>query len=136
MDFQQFVQDIGCELQEILWNDVPCKPGGREIDGLEQELYGAVLVLGRLRSSVEALQNRLAEKQRRASWLEARVELYLHIADRANAWRHALELDGLRGVLDQDHASFQRRRQAYEGQLARVRELQNRLDGRLVDRAR
>jgi hypothetical protein len=52
----------------------------------------------------------------------------LHIADRANAWRYALELDGLRRCLHEDHASLQSRRRAYQTQLARVRALRQRLD--------
>ena len=138
MDFQQFVHKIGCELQEILWKDVPRKPARGEIDRLEQDLGRASFALGRLRSSVQVVQNRLAQKQRRARWLEAQVELYLHVADRANAWRYALELDIFRRTLQQDRASLQRRRQAYQAQLARVRLLRQRLErpGQLLDGVR
>jgi hypothetical protein len=127
MDFQQFVHAIGCELQEILWRDVPRERPQSELDRLGQQLGTASFALGRLRSSVHVLENRLAEKQRRARWLEAQVELYLHLADRANAWGYALELDGLRRTLQQDRTSLQRRRHVYQAQLARVQLLRQRL---------
>jgi hypothetical protein len=130
MDFRQFVQAISCELQEILWNDVPREAARREIDRLDQQLHRASLTLAQLRRSVSALQDRLAEKRRQAGWLEAQVELYLHIADRANAWGYALELDGLRSTLPQDRASLQRLRQAYQAQVALVQFLIQRLDAR------
>jgi hypothetical protein len=128
MDFQQFVQGISYELQEILWKDVQREPAGREFDRLEEQLHGASIVLARLGSSVDALQNRLAENEGRARWLEAQVELYLHIADRANAWRYALELDSLRRTLHQDRAWLERRRQAYQAQVSRVQRIRQRLE--------
>jgi uncharacterized protein YhaN len=128
MGLNQFLQDVSCELQEILWRDVPREPNGRELDRLERDLHRASLALTPLRTSVAELRSRLAEKERRARWLEARVEMYLHVADRVSAWRHALELDQLRHALDQDRARLLRRRQAYHAQLARVRQIQQRLD--------
>ena len=77
---------------------------------------------------MEQLCNRLADKERHARWLEARVEIYLYVADQTNAWRHALELDRLRDTLIQERARLLRRQQAYQVQLARVRHLQRQLD--------
>jgi chromosome segregation ATPase len=125
MDFQQFLQDIGCELRAILWKDLPA---ASDVDRLELDLHRAEAALRRLRSSVDEAQNRLAEKERRARWLEDRVELYWHLADPANAWRYALELDGLRHAIYAERARLRRRYQAYQVQLGRVRQLRQRLD--------
>jgi len=128
MGFNQFLHEVGCELQEILWKDVPREPVRGKLDRLEEEMHRASVALTQLRTSVAELRSRLAEKERRAQWLEAQVKVYLYVADQANAWRYALELDGLRPRLDQEHARLQRRRQAYHAQLARIRHLQQRLD--------
>jgi hypothetical protein len=133
MHFNQFLQDVGCELQELLWKDIPRDPAGGELYRLERELHGASLALTQLRISMEELRSRLAEKERRARWLETQVGVYLHIADRANAWRHALDLDRLRRTIDQERARLQRRRQAYQVQLARVQHIRRRMDDFQID---
>src|SRR5262249_2617073 len=116
------------ELQEILWNCVRGGPAGTRLDWLERELERATTQLKELRAGVDRLTHQLADKERRADWLEARVQIYTYVADRANAWQYALELDGLRNTLKQERARLQQRRQAYQRQLARVRQLQDRLD--------
>jgi hypothetical protein len=128
MHFHQFFQEVSCELQELLWQDLPHFPVGGELARLEEELHRASVTLSQLRVSMDEARNRLAEKERRAHWLESRVEVYLHIADRTNAWRYALELDTVRRTLDQEGARVHRRRQAYHAQLARVEHLQQQVD--------
>ena len=128
MGFNQFLQDVSQELQEILWKDVPRAPTGKEFDRLEGELYRASTALNELRTKLAELRGRVAEQERRARSLEVRVRVYLQVADRTNAWRHALELDRLRPMLEQDRARLQRCRQACQAQLIRVRQLQEQLD--------
>jgi hypothetical protein len=128
MSLNQFLLDVSCQLQEILWEDVPRVPVAGNSDRIEASLHRASVELGQLRTSVDELCNRLADKERHARWLEARVEVYVHVADQTNAWRHALELDRLRNTLAQERARLQRRQQAYRAQLARVQHLQQKLD--------
>jgi hypothetical protein len=128
MGLQQFLQDVRSELQEILWEDVPRQPVGREWLRLEQAFDHAATELQRLRASVEELSNQLAEKERRMRWLQTRVQVYLYVADRVNAWQHALELDQLRQSLDQERSQLRRRQQAYQAHRARVRHLERQLD--------
>jgi hypothetical protein len=128
MSLNQFLLDVGCELQEILWKDVPRLPVAGNLDRIEASLHRASIDLAQLRASVDELCKRLALKERHARWLEARVEVYLYVADRTNAWRHALELDRLRNTLAQERARLQRRQQAYQAQIARVQHLQQQLD--------
>lgn len=128
MSFHRFLQDVRCELQEILWWDVPRGPVGGEVDRLEKELHRALETLRRLRAIVDELRTRLAQNERRAQRLKARVEVYLHVADQANAWRSALELDHLQRTLDHERARLERRKHAYQAQRVRVQDLQERLD--------
>ena len=128
MCFNQFLQEVSCELHELLWKDIPRQRSGRDLDRLEEELDQASAALVQLRVSMEEVRERLAEKEQRAHWLKTRVEVYLHIADRANAWRYALELDKVQRTVDQERARLQRRRQAYHAQLTRVRHLHERVD--------
>ena len=108
MGFNQFLQDVSHELQEILWNDVLREPPERKLDRLKRELDREAVALTKLRTTAAELRSRLAEQERRARGMEARVRVYLQVADRTNAWRHALELDRLRHTLDQDRAQLQR----------------------------
>jgi hypothetical protein len=128
MHFNQFIQEVSCELQELLWKDLPRLPIGGELARLDKELHRASVALTQLRISMEEARNQLVEKERRARWLETRVEVYLHIADQMNAWRYALELDNVRSTLAQVRARLQRRQQAYHAQLVRVQHLQQRVD--------
>src|SRR5262245_29067797 len=128
MHLNQFLQDVGCELQELLWKDLPRLAFGGQLARLETELQQASTTLSQRRAAMEEVRDRLAEKERRARWLETRVEVYLHIADQANAWRHALDLDEVRRNLHQERSRLQRLSEAYQAQLARVQHLRQRLD--------
>jgi len=134
MGFNQFIQDVGYELQEILWTDVLREPPERKLDRLKRELDRESVTLAELRTTAAELRSRLEEQERHARGLETRVRVYLQVADRKNAWRHALELDRLRHTLDQDRARFQRVRQACQTQRARVRQLEEQLDTFLFEK--
>lgn len=134
MGFTQFLQDVGHELEEILWNDVLREPPGRKWERLKRELDRESAVLTELRTTAAGLQSQLAEQEGRARGLESRVRVYLHVADRTNAWRGALELDRLRHTLDQDRARLQRCRQTCQAQRARVRQLEEQLDTFLFEK--
>jgi hypothetical protein len=127
MGLNQFLQDVGGELQDILWSDVPRRPVDEE-SRLEADLHWASAKLVKLRRTVEELRSRLVEKERQLRGLQTRVEVYLHVADKLNAWRQALELDRLRKTLDQERARFRRQQRAYDVQRARVRHLLEQLD--------
>jgi hypothetical protein len=128
MNFNQFLFSVGCQFQELLWKDVPRESATGNVEHMEATLHRASVELAQLRTAVDELCNRLAEQERRARWLKARVEVYVHVADQTNAWRHALELDRLHATLAQERALLQRRQKAYQAQLGRVRHLQQWLD--------
>jgi hypothetical protein len=134
MGFNQFLQDVGYELQEILWRDLLREPPERKLDRLKRELDRELVTLAELRTIAAELRSRLAEREQRARELEARVGVYLHISDRTKAWGHALELDRLRNTLAQDRARFQRVRQSCQTQRARVRQLEEQLDTLLFEK--
>jgi chromosome segregation ATPase len=127
MGLNQFLHEVSCELQEILWHDVPRQPAG-EPSRLEADLRLATAQLMQLRSAVQELGNGLDEKARQIRRLQARVEVYLHVADKLNAWRYALELDQLRKRRDQERARLRRQQHAYEIQYTHVRHIQKQLD--------
>jgi hypothetical protein len=127
MGLNQFLQEVNDELHQIFGRDLFGEPAGGELERLKRELHQASTALTELRTIVAELRTRLAEQERRARWLEARVGIFLHVADRTNAWRHALELDRIRHTLDRDRAGLQRRRQAYHAQRARIRQLEEQL---------
>jgi hypothetical protein len=134
MGLNQFLHDVGNELQEILWNEVLREPPGRKLERLKRELERESVALTELRTTAAELRRLLAEQECHARGLEARVRVYLHVADRTNAWRHALELDRLRHTLDQDRGRFHKIREACQAQRARVRQLEEQLDTFLFEK--
>src|SRR5579871_327769 len=128
MGFNQFLQDVACELQEVLWKDLLRPPVETEWERLETGLHQASAGLAKCRTAWKEARKRLMEQERRARSLETRVRVYLQVADRLNAWRDALELDRIRHALLHDRAWLQRCRQSYQTQLTRVRQLQKLLD--------
>lgn len=127
MTLNQLIQDVGLELQELLWRDVPYREAMAQRDRLEAQLREQSSRVEQLRSRRDEHRQRLADQERRAAWLEERVAIYLHVGDRVNAWRHALELDQLRKGLDAQRRQLRQQGQAYHGQLARLRHLRQRL---------
>jgi hypothetical protein len=127
MSLNQFFLDVGFQLQEFIWRDVPQKSQREQIDQLEYRICQGTAALARGRAVIEELRYQVAQKERRESWLASRVEVYLHVADQANAWRHALELDRLRTLLKQERERLKRRRQTYREQQAYLEKIQEEL---------
>ncbi len=98
MSLNQILWDVGSQLQEFIWKDSVHRDRLDEVEHLELRIRRSLAALVRARVAVGELRTRVAEKERKESWLASRVEVYLHVGDRDNAWRHALELDRLRTV--------------------------------------
>jgi hypothetical protein len=129
MCLNQLLHDVGSQLQEVLWDDVPRRDLSAQSEQLENLLEEAEDMLEAEGSIIEELRRRLADKGQQADWLFERVEVYLHVGDQNNAWRHALDLDQLRTTLESERQQLQRHRHFYQDKLAKVR----RLRGRLAD---
>ena len=82
-------------------------------------------MLEQYRAAREELDQRLERKEREAEKLGSRIEIYLHVGDRTNAWRYALALDHLREDQSRLHERRRRMRQAYHQQRARVESLED-----------
>src|SRR5439155_24711879 len=117
MTLDRFLQAIEAEFQDLTrgwWGgDAVAKLQAKmdRLDGVLRERY-AVLV--RQRAIVEGLRHRLAENEARVLRLAARVEVYLHVADRDNSWTDALELDQTRRTSGLDKEQLHQHEQAYQ----------------------
>ncbi len=129
MSLNQILWDVGSQLQEFIWKDSVHRDRLDEVEHLELRIRRSLAALVRARVAVGELRTRVAEKERKESWLASRVEVYLYVGDRDNAWRHALELDRLRTVLGQERERLHRRRRTYREQQAYVEQLQAELAG-------
>jgi hypothetical protein len=127
MSLNQFLLDVGSQLQELIWRDAPQKTLLEAIDRLERRVRDGSAVLARGRLSLDELRRRVVDRERRESWLASRVEVYLHVGDQPNAWRHALELDQLRNSLQRERERLQRRWQTYREQKAYLEKLREEL---------
>lgn len=130
MSLERFLQTIESGIQDLTegwWRDDPEARLWVKADRLNEELGRRYSLLVRQRAVVEEVRHRLAENERWAAQLAERVEVYLHVADRENSWKHALELDRTRQAVEQERAQLQKHEQAYHDQLAEVEQLKRRL---------
>jgi hypothetical protein len=125
MSLNQFFIDVGVQLQEFIWRDGPQATRFAQIRQLQKELHNAAAALLQRQARVAELRRRVASKQRQQSALTARVEVYLHVGDRNNAWQLALQLDRIRNQLGIEQAQLQiqeRRCRRAEASLEDLRE--------------
>jgi chromosome segregation ATPase len=127
MSFHQFLEGMSSELHELFGLATPGRAERErivqleeEIDRCREELEERQVVLGNLRGQ-------LADKKDRLRWLATRVQVDLHVSDRTNAWRHALELDQVRQALGIERLRYHRLRQTDQAQRSHVRELERQL---------
>jgi hypothetical protein len=127
MSLNQFLLDVGAQLQDFLWRDAPVQPSSAELDLLEKRVRQESAHLAQLLTQINKARARQADQERQQAWLSSRIEVYHHVGDRANAWKHALELDRLRRALEGEQRQLRQLRQAYRQQYARLECLQGRL---------
>jgi hypothetical protein len=129
MSLNQFLLDVGSQLQEFIWKDRGQRGLQEEVQRLEDRIRKSSAVLVRVRAAVGEVRTRVAQHEQRESWLASRVEVYLHVGDRDNAWRHALELDRLRMALRYERERLKHRWRTYREQEVYVEQLQVKLAG-------
>jgi hypothetical protein len=129
MSLNQFLLDVGSQLQEFIWKDSAQRDRLEEVEHLDDRIRESLAALVRVRAAVGELRTRVAQKEQKESWLASRVEVYLHVGDRDNAWQHALELDRLRIALRQERDRLHRRWRTYRDQEVYVKRLQAKLAG-------
>jgi paraquat-inducible protein B len=126
----QFLQELEQQWRELTqgwWEDDPLGRLHDQSDRLRRRLQGRYQWLICLRASIEGLRERLAENEKRLPRLAELVGVYLHVADRDNAWKYALEHNSTRQAVERDTVRLQRRERAYRDQLADLQRLQRRL---------
>ncbi len=131
MRLDQFIQSFGTELQELFWE--PGRTLDAQIEQLEEQIQAQTAAYDEERTRIESLKRKIADDEGKAAWLTQRVEVYLNINDRSNAWQHALQLDRLRQTIAASRSALQRRQRSYSDQIVLVRQLHRRQD-RLRDR--
>jgi hypothetical protein len=132
MSLEQFLQSLENQFHDLthgIWGDDPLPALQAKADRLDREVKRRYGRLVRQRAVVEGLRHRLGENERRAARLAEQVEVYLHVADRDNSWKHALELDQTRRLIELDKLQLQQQEQTYQDQLADVERLKRRLAG-------
>jgi hypothetical protein len=105
MRVDEFLQSLESQLQAwtvgLLQGD-PLPRLREKTARLEREVRQRTDVLERHRGGLDGLRQRVAAAEERATLLTEWVQTYLRVADKATAWRYAMELDHLRRDLAQD----------------------------------
>jgi hypothetical protein len=129
MTFDEFIQALGNELQELFGWNPPRRTLGEEREQVEKEIEELKIARARCRTGIAQWRKNLAGNELRAARLMEQVEIYLHVNDRPNAWQHALQLDRLRHAIGQDRCELRRRRRALFDLRSRLHGLRHRLAG-------
>jgi hypothetical protein len=130
MTLDHFLDTLEAEFHELTrgwWGGDAVAKLQEKVDRLDRTVRERHAVLVRQRAIVEGLRHRLAENEARAARLAERVEVYLHVADRDNSWKDALELDCTRRTITRDRELLHQHEQAYRDEVAGVERIQRRL---------
>ncbi len=128
MRLDRFLEDMGYQFQELFWRDVPDRGRRGQIESLRQRIDENILALKQQRLGADHLRNKIASKEKQAAWLAERVEIYLHVGDDLNAWRHALDLDHLRHSIEEETRRLREQRNICNGCQASLQQLQRQFD--------
>jgi len=116
MCLERFFEDLQAEFEEICWRDRPERLRAENVLRLRNQTKSCESALVRHDLTAEELDRRLVNLKNLESGLSERIEIYVHVSDKKNAWEHALELDRIRGEI----AELRRRTASY----ARIREFE------------
>lgn len=115
------------ELTDGLWDIDPAAELNVKMERVQALVPVRYERLARLRAFIERLRDRLAEKEKRLAILSDKVSIYLNVADRANSWKHALELDNARRSIERDTTALREFERKYHEQVADLERLKRRL---------
>jgi division protein CdvB (Snf7/Vps24/ESCRT-III family) len=124
MCLDRFLEDLELEFEEILWRDNPERVLAEKILRLRNVAKSTQAALARISTTIERLECRIAPLQQLKSDLSERVEIYLYVGDRANAWRHALELDRIREELAAIARQVALQQRSRDAEVAKLEDLQ------------
>jgi hypothetical protein len=125
MCLEQFIEDLQAEFEEICWRDHPERVRAENILKLRNQTKSSESVLARHDLTAEELDHRITNLENLEAELPERIEIYVHVSDKKNAWEHALELDRIRGeiaVLRRRAESHARTREFEAARLENLRE--------------
>ncbi len=124
MGFDEFIRSVETELQELLWQDSAERTLSTELEELDGQIEECTADSNRNKKFIDQLKKKVAHCELQVAWLKERVEVFLHLNDRSNAWRHALQLDQLRQTIAKDRDELHRHQRVYSDQLVQIRRLQ------------
>ncbi len=122
------------DFRTFLWDDDGPYLGKDARAKLHLECRRLVAEIGR-RSGMAArfqtdlieFRHRLAKHKKMYAQLLKRIEIVHHVGDRANAWRHALQLEQLRQAIHYDRNRLQCQEKVYRDHVAGLERLKERL---------
>jgi hypothetical protein len=125
MCLDHFLEDLEAEFKELIWRDDPDKLLAESILRAKSQARETDTAVQRRSAGIHELKQRIGFLEEQQARISEEVGIYLRVSDRANAWRHALELDRVRaelGVARRRVASEERRRELELGQMHRLEE--------------
>lgn len=105
MILEQLIQKMEARVFDLgrhFWCGDPAGELEEQAEALCDKLQRQHAALHENRARVEELRTRLLHQEKRAAYLAARVQTYVHVGDQVKAWQHALELDQVRRGLHED----------------------------------
>jgi len=96
MCLNHFLNDLEIELEELFWRDNPRRLQAEKVCLLKQQAENLREILAEREFALGQLDQKIAAFKEQEGQIAERIGIYLRVADRQNAWRLALELDGVR----------------------------------------
>jgi chromosome segregation ATPase len=127
MTLTDFFNDVGSQFQDLFWSDAPRYRLAGDIDELKLQLRQQTAIMAAQQGVIDGARRRLTELEHQAAHLSARIEVYLHVGDQANAWKQALELDRVRRRIPSLRQQLREFRRTHYRQQGRVDELREEL---------
>lgn len=119
MTIQQILTSVGEQfagLAEGLRPEAPLEWLQKRHARLGHDLRRRYDLLVSQRAVIQGLRHRLDVGERRATGLAERAQMFLHLRDGDNAWKHALELDRLRAALEREREQLACHEESYAEQ--------------------
>lgn len=127
MRLEEFFEELGHDLKELLWSDRSQPDPAAELHQLQNSIQEVRVALQRERQRLDELQSKLHIKEAQTRALAEKVPMYLHLGDQENAWRHAMELDQQRTAQAARRTELRQQRQAYDLRKNQLEQLERRL---------
>jgi hypothetical protein len=117
-DIRQTARTWLLELANCAWSEEQVAEMAHEAQSLKEEIGQGYEVLLLQRRRLERLQQRIEENEHKATALPHKVQSYLQVGNKKEAYQAALELDQVRAAVSADRSRRREMNQAYHQQAA------------------